>query len=413
MRNIIVFQLARFGDIIQTKRLLLSLAAQEHTQIHLCVDPSMAALARMVYPFAIVHELPAHKTDINQTDLLSLAASTFAALRDINFDEVYILNYSPLAFACASMFPEETVYGYARSKGQDMRSPLARLSFNLLQDRRFSPINLVDLWAHFCDNPLAPEKVNPIPKSANTHRIGIVMAGRESRRSLPPAVLAACVQAIFQARGGPELVCIGSRSESVLVRRLMRELPPRTAEKIVDLTGKTALTDLPEVLQGLDLVLTPDTGAMHLCAHLGVPVQAFFLSSAWCYETGPYGFGHKVWQALEPCSPCLESAACPYDTRCLKAFSHPGFLSHLSGKIGDEWPDGLLGCTSMLDDLGVTYKAVDGGDPYMDARKELRSGFLEYRGAKSPQMPPMRPELAEFLFHERDWMLPADWQNKS
>ena len=36
----------------------------------------------------------------------------------------------------------------------------------------------------------------------------------------------------------------------------------------------------------LDVLLTPDTGIMHLAAHLGVPVFAFFLSSAWCHETG-------------------------------------------------------------------------------------------------------------------------------
>ncbi|MDL2290843.1 glycosyltransferase family 9 protein, partial [Desulfovibrio sp. OttesenSCG-928-F20] len=246
---------------------------------------------------------------------------------------------------------------------------------------------------------------------AGSQRLGVVMSGRESRRSLPAKELAACLQAIFRARGGPELVCIGSKAETPLVHRLMRELPRPMIGKVRDLTGATALTDLPDLLSGLDALITPDTGTMHLAAHLGVPVQAFFLSSAWAWETGPYGFGHTVWQALAPCSPCLESVPCPNELACLPAFSHPSFLAHLSGKASEAWPTGLLGCVGMLDDLGTTLRLVDGGDPYTDARKELRSGLAAWLGKDDESHPAfMRHELADYLFQESDWMLPEAWQ---
>jgi len=183
-------------------------------------------------------------------------------------------------------------------------------------------------------------------------------------------------------------------------------------QNLEDLTGKTNLTDLPEVLSSLDMLLTPDTGAMHLAAHLGVPVQAFFLSSAWCWETGPYGFGHKIWQALETCSPCRETDPCPTPSACLRPFSHPAFLEHLAGKAGERWPEGLLGCVTSLDRLGVTCKTVDGDDPYETARRELRNGLLDYLdgGRTDAPAPFLRQELAEFLFTEKDWMLPNNWR---
>lgn len=422
MRDVLVFQLARFGDVIQSKRLILTLAAQTDTRVHLCVDASLAALAGLLYPFAHIHTLPAHNTAPNRPFTESNAPAapspsaavfqacrkTFAELRDADFAEVYLLNYSPLSFACASLFPPEILRGYCRRNGQDMRGQWTSLALVLMRDRRFSPLNLVDLWAYFHPAPCPPETVNPIPRPAGSNRIGVVMAGRESRRSLPPPVLAGCLQAIFQARGGPEFVCIGTREERPLVRRLLRELPTRTAARVVDRTGATGLTDLPELMRGLDLLLTPDTGSMHLAAHLGIPVQAFFLSSAWCWETGPYGFGHKIWQALEPCSPCLESASCSRSLACLSPFGHPAFLAHLSGKFSPDWPEGLLGCTSMLDDMGVRYTTVDGGDPYSEARQELRNGLAAYKGAGRPgdALPFIRQELAEFLFTEKHWMLP-------
>ena len=412
MSKVLVVQLARFGDIVQTKRLLLSFAAQEGCEVSLCVDESMTGLARLLYPFARVFALPAHSAaGKNQSDIYGLCRRVFAELRSCGFEKVYLLNFSPLSFALASLFEPGQLVGYARPCGQEMRGPWQGTAFNVMRDRRFAPINLVDLWAHMHPAPLPPEKVNPIPRQAGEKRIGIVMAGRASRRSLPIPVLAACVQAVFQARGGPQLVCLGSASERPLVRRLARELPAAAAGKIEDRTGQTSLTDLPELMLGLDLVLTPDTGSMHLGAHLGVPVQAFFLSSAWCWETGPYGFGHKVWQAFTDCSPCLESEACPRDTVCLNAFAHTSFLAHLAGKFESGWPQGLLGCIGMLDDLGVTYRAVDGEDIYSDGRRELRSGLAEYLGLAGTGVTSasMSVDFAEFLFREKDWMLPPNW----
>lgn len=412
MPKVLVVQLARFGDLVQSKRLLLSLAGEEKNEVFLCVDDSMAALARMLYPFAQVFSLPAHSAGAKSAaEVFSLCSKAFSEIRACDFSKVYLLNFSPLSFALASMFEPEQLVGYARPKGQEMRGPWQLIAFNLMHDRRFSPINLVDLWAHMHPSPLSPEKVNPIPKQAGANRIGIVMAGRESRRSLPIPVLAACVQAVFQARGGPTLVCLGSANERPLVRRLARALPAAAAGRIEDRAGQTSLTDLPELMQGLDMALTPDTGSMHLAAHLGVPVQAFFLSSAWCWETGPYGFGHKVWQAMTECSPCRESEVCKRNIACLGAFGHKAFLAHLSGKFDPDWPEGLLGCISGLDELGATYKVVDGEDAYSQGRRELRNGLAEWLGlVNEDQAPPyMSPQLADFLYREKDWMLPPNW----
>ncbi len=404
-------QLARIGDLVQTKRLLLSIAAEPDTRVHLCVDPLLAGLAALLYPFAEIHTLPAHSMGAaDPAAVFSRSRGTLAALRDAGFSAVYLLNFSPLSFALASLFPPEICHGFARKNGQNLYGAWPRMGLALIRSRAASPMNLVDFWAHFHPSPVAPEAVNPIPRAKGGQgegRIGIVMAGRESRRSLPPEQLAECIQAVFQARGGPSLVCIGSKSERPLVRRLARLLPPQTARRIEDTTGSTTLTDLPNLISGLDMVLTPDTGAMHLAAHLGVPVQAFFLSSAWCFETGPYGFGHKIWQAVAPCSPCLESAPCPRGVICLSPFSHKGFLAHLAGRYDAEWPDGMLGMISMLDSLGVTYRCVDGEDPHHAERHTLRTALEEHLHLPGERFIP--PETADALYTEADWMLPGNW----
>jgi hypothetical protein len=165
---------------------------------------------------------------------------------------------------------------------------------------------------------------------------------------------------------------------------------------------------LPEILRGLDLLLSPDTGVMHLAAHLGTPVLAFFLASARCFETGPYGWGHRVWQADLPCSPCLESAPCPRGRTCLTPFAHKGSLALLSGKVAAGWPEDLLGCVTALDPLGSTCRVVDGLERRAEERLGLRLALGEYLGLSGQGEgfgeDPGKAVVA--LFEERDWMLP-------
>ncbi|MDR2076144.1 MAG: glycosyltransferase family 9 protein [Desulfovibrio sp.] len=404
VRHVLVVQLARFGDLLQSKRLLLSLAAEPDTTVHLCLDVSLASLASLVYPQVQIHAIPCHRNaGVAPRDMLPLLLREGARLAGLRCEQVYFLNASPLSYALAALFPPETARGYVRDKGQNLRGPWTRLAARLLRRRQTSPLNLVDFWAWQHPAPIAPEQVNPLPGAAGSGRVGVVMAGRETRRSLPPETLALVIQAVFQARGGPRLVCLGSGAERPLARRLARLLPPRTAECLEDATGRTSLEDLPEILRGLDLLLSPDTGIMHLAAHLGTPVLAFFLASARCFETGPYGWGHRVWQANLPCVPCLESAPCPRKHACLAPFARKDPLALLAGRSAPDWPEDLLGCVTALDALGGTCRVVDGRERRAEERLGLRSALGAYLGISG--LEEGCGETAA-LYEETDWMLP-------
>jgi lipopolysaccharide heptosyltransferase II len=71
-----------------------------------------------------------------------------------------------------------------------------------------------------------------------------------------------------------------------------------------DLTGKTSLAELMQQLQRCQLLLTNDTGTMHLAAHLGVPVVAIFGSTD-PVATGPKGDQHTILRHPVECSPCF------------------------------------------------------------------------------------------------------------
>jgi ADP-heptose:LPS heptosyltransferase len=84
-----------------------------------------------------------------------------------------------------------------------------------------------------------------------------------------------------------------------------------------DLTGRTTLVELIAQLRRCELLLTNDTGTMHLAAFLGVPTVSIFGSTE-PQLTGPVGEGHTVLRHHVECSPCF-LRECPLDFRCMKA----------------------------------------------------------------------------------------------
>jgi ADP-heptose:LPS heptosyltransferase len=404
MTHALVIQLARFGDLVQTKRLMLTLAAEHST--HLCVDRSLAPLARLLYPQITVHPIAAHGG--SQAELADFNRTAFAALAEENFRVVYNLNHSPLNRALARLFPAETVRGHYTEKGQDLRSPWVDLAFRWTTQRRLSPLNLADFWAFLHPSPLPPHAVNPSAWPGGKG-LGVVLAGREARRSLPPHILGPCVRAAFRSLGGPDIYLFGARNEHALAHSLAQHFSSDMHDKVRNLCGKTDWAELINALAGLDCVLSPDTGTMHLAAHLGVPVQAFFLSSAWCHETGPYGAGHTVWQADADCLPCLESVPCALDVRCLAAFGQHGFLSAFAGTLGKgnlsgakNLPPQILHLESELDALGSTWKLRQGADPHGMQRGSLRALLGERLGLAFCRE---GYAAAAQLYQEEDWML--------
>jgi len=84
-----------------------------------------------------------------------------------------------------------------------------------------------------------------------------------------------------------------------------------------DRVGKTTLEQLMLELRACDLLLTNDTGTMHLAAFLGLRTVSIFGSTEPTL-TGPLGDGHTILRHHVECSPCF-LRACPIDFRCMKA----------------------------------------------------------------------------------------------
>jgi len=108
------------------------------------------------------------------------------------------------------------------------------------------------------------------------------------------------------------VLLFGKEEEKPIVKEILQHLK----EGGIDLTGKTQLLQLAALLERCQLLVTNDTGTMHVATAVGTPVVALFGSTD-PSTTGPWGEDHVVIRKDVPCSPCLKRI-CPTDHRCME-----------------------------------------------------------------------------------------------
>jgi ADP-heptose:LPS heptosyltransferase len=96
------------------------------------------------------------------------------------------------------------------------------------------------------------------------------------------------------------IVLTGASVDRPLVDIVKRQLPP---ERAIDLAGHVDLLTLAAVLERVDLLITGDTGPMHLANAVGTPVVAVFGPSDPA-RYGPRGAHDQIVRVDLPCAPC-------------------------------------------------------------------------------------------------------------
>ncbi|MEO7724394.1 MAG: lipopolysaccharide heptosyltransferase II [Chthoniobacterales bacterium] len=132
--------------------------------------------------------------------------------------------------------------------------------------------------------------------------------------------------AVAAATGG-EWVLLGTQKDAAVGTEIAHAL----GEQCRNLIGQTTLEQLIEELRKCRLLLTNDTGTMHLATLLGVPVVAVFGSTEPSL-TGPLGRGHGVVRHQVECSPCF-LRECPLDFRCMKEVGVEEVAAHVAAAL--------------------------------------------------------------------------------
>jgi heptosyltransferase-2 len=127
------------------------------------------------------------------------------------------------------------------------------------------------------------------------------------------------------------IALFGGRGDLPIVGALTAALrPPPSALR--NLAGRTSLRELCAALRCCEVLLTNDTGPMHVAAALGTPVVALFGSTS-PELTAPGLPGdrrQRILKARVPCAPCFRRG-CPIDFRCMNRLTVGEVLEAICG----------------------------------------------------------------------------------
>lgn len=150
-----------------------------------------------------------------------------------------------------------------------------------------------------------------------TRWIALQPGARWDNKRWPAESFAEFVRRCTRAFPDVRFAIIGGAAD----RELGHEIAQAAPERCLDLTGRTSLAEMVEWLRRCEVLVTNDTGPMHVAAALGRPVVAL-LGPTDPRRTGPYGQLQNVIQLPLPCVPCMKPT-CHYEKplECLRGIA--------------------------------------------------------------------------------------------
>ncbi len=116
-------------------------------------------------------------------------------------------------------------------------------------------------------------------------------------------------------RYGLKVLMTGSTGEAPLGSAIAQNMN----KPVLDLMGKTTVRQMAALLSRCALVITNDSGPMHIAAALDLPIVALFGPTD-ARVTSPKGTFCQIVRHEQDCAPCLKRT-CPTDHRCMRAIS--------------------------------------------------------------------------------------------
>ena len=152
-------------------------------------------------------------------------------------------------------------------------------------------------------------------------------------KSWPPERFAELGRRLVKDHGTALLIFGAAGPEE---KKLNDSIAKRIGKGCLNLTGRTSLMELAALLRHCRLLVTNDTGTMHIAAAIGTRTVAIFGPTD-PRTTAPLGEGHVLIREDVSCSPCLKRV-CPEDHRCMELIGVDTVYNKVSVQLTGKTP---------------------------------------------------------------------------
>ena len=140
----------------------------------------------------------------------------------------------------------------------------------------------------------------PEPRTClgDRRRVGLFLGASEPAKRPNPRFWADLARELLHRDLRP--ILLGGPAERNMAAKVQKQI----GHNVLNLADRLTLAQFADLGQSLELLVTPDTGPMHLAAWTGLRVLNLSLGPVNPWETGPYQPGHLVLQARVSCAGC-------------------------------------------------------------------------------------------------------------
>lgn len=118
-------------------------------------------------------------------------------------------------------------------------------------------------------------------------------------------------------RLGATIVVTGTQDEQALVEQVLDKVQEHNRKEILACAGTLPFPDFCALIEAADLIITNNTGPMHIAAASKTPVVALFALTNPPEQWGPWRVPHKQLYHDVSCRICYKRI-CPYNHECLR-----------------------------------------------------------------------------------------------
>lgn len=217
------------------------------------------------------------------------------------------LSHRPEAARLAGRLKAAQIIGpVITAQGKYIHGPWQLYRASLTHNNRHNTFHWADLNAlDVIPRQAMAAALWPPPRPAQTAgrpKIGLFLGASQEHKRPDPAFWARLAEELLRLDLRPLL--LGGPAE----KNLAAEVLSRMKYRAPDFSGHFSLMEFARFSSSLSLMVTPDTGPMHVAAWLGLTTLNLSLGPVNPWETGPYQPGHLVMQARKSCVGCWECA---------------------------------------------------------------------------------------------------------
>lgn len=332
-RQVLIINITRMGDLVQMGALLARLQEEwPGVAVDLVVDRRFAQVASLLKGLREVIAFDFHaliddsRAAVKDAVVLYQELAAWAnPLREQQYDRIINLTFNRPSALLSGFVGAPDIRGVrsAWDGGTVVDNPWMAYFCDFHQFRRWNRFNLVDVYALGGSRPGTFHPLHVVIPGMDrgwaqsvlggaSQWIAVQAGASDNMKAWRPHLFGLALASLSKRwHGGIVFIgTVGEQGTIAEVIRIYQEAGGRNPVKSV--TGQTTLGQLAALLAESRILLTNDTGPMHLAVAAGTSVLDLSVGHVDFYETGPYGEGHWVVQPELDCAPCGFDQVCAH-----------------------------------------------------------------------------------------------------